>query len=665
MSLADRLAFTEAKQKNLHLSSRMMFGLLTARRTSSLAEYFRAKFILNWEAQWRWHTTCQSPFDLSGISRPRCSQWIFSNCLPHFDKTPCGWLAGMLQRARPCDQETDGHASWNLLFPWMAFWSLWREDHQDRQPSLEDSPQWVLQETEAHQHPEGSTSIPTTSHQWWKKPPYVLYLELCNGRALKLLPGYKLPLACWLAMSPMLPQPLCKRPTRSWGYAKENNDVGLEYRPLSASKDNITFIAFSDASFACRSDLSSQGGYLVAMVDKTVAKGEQGHYNVLGWRSWKLARVSLSTLAAESQAASEAADSLLFTRTFWNLIWRPWLPLANLNTPKMKEEPHLIVDAKALYDLLSKPEVQANSGFRQTHNNRSTCHTRQVSLLWLHYQMGLQRTTVRWWPHQTKCCTTSGRPFADTHGEVEKWYNFPSCQEEKPTREKAHSRDVCCEATWKSYGGDVRYVLERLHCSHEDLRTTFNNQLPLHRPQLGHDRAVLFTAILAFVLGNFWCMASRLHHGLGGDVPLMAWLKRKTSKRRICQPRGQLELRPSSTWRRSWTWPITSERSTEWIQSLWKEESTTWRSRTTEERSYRSNRPLCPGNPMKRWGFTARRRKLRRSERAAENFVRSHRILCTSVGAVEFGTLTRGAHLGSRIKVSKVEDTAPCAPLTF
>ena len=76
-------------------------------------------------------------------------------------------------------------------------------------------------------------------------------------------------------------------------YAKENNDVGLEYRPLSASKDDITFIAFSDASFACRSDLS---------VDKTVAKGEQGHYNVLDWRSWKLARVSRSTLAAESQA---------------------------------------------------------------------------------------------------------------------------------------------------------------------------------------------------------------------------------------------------------------------------------------------------------------------------------------------------------------------------
>ena len=117
-------------------------------------------------------------------------------------------------------------------------------------------------------------------------------------------------------------------------YAKENYDVGLEYRPLSASKDDITFIAFSDASFACRADLSSQGGYLVAMVDKSVANGDQGHYNVLDWRSWELARVSRSTLSAESQAASEAADSLLFTTTFWNLIWRPWLPLDQFGDPE-------------------------------------------------------------------------------------------------------------------------------------------------------------------------------------------------------------------------------------------------------------------------------------------------------------------------------------------
>ena len=143
-------------------------------------------------------------------------------------------------------------------------------------------------------------------------------------------------------------------------YAKENNDVGLEYRCLG-EKENLTFIIFSDTSFGYRPDLSSQGGYLLAMLDKAVAKGAEDHYNVLDWRSWKLARISRSTLAAESQAASKAADLRLFTSIFWNLIWKPWLPLDQLQTTKIMVEPHLIVDAKALYDLLVRPKVQANT----------------------------------------------------------------------------------------------------------------------------------------------------------------------------------------------------------------------------------------------------------------------------------------------------------------
>ena len=144
-------------------------------------------------------------------------------------------------------------------------------------------------------------------------------------------------------------------------YAKQNGDVGLEFRSLGG-KEDVTFIAFSDASFACRTDNSSQGGYIVAMVDRATAEGAEGHYNVVDWRSWKLARISRSTLAAESQAASEASDSLLFTCALWNLIWKPWMVLNDLQTPKMPVEPALVVDAKALYDLLVKPEVQANSG---------------------------------------------------------------------------------------------------------------------------------------------------------------------------------------------------------------------------------------------------------------------------------------------------------------
>ena len=97
------------------------------------------------------------------------------------------------------------------------------------------------------------------------------------------------------------------------------------------------------------------------MADGKPGTNSSGHYNVIDWRSWKLARVCRSTLAAESQAASEAADALLFVNTFWNLLWRPWLPLDNLQTAKATIRPKLVIDAKALYDLLDRPQIQANS----------------------------------------------------------------------------------------------------------------------------------------------------------------------------------------------------------------------------------------------------------------------------------------------------------------
>ena len=143
-------------------------------------------------------------------------------------------------------------------------------------------------------------------------------------------------------------------------FAKQNGDVGLEFRHIGP-KDEITFAAYSDASFASRDDLSSQGGYFIVMVHKDVTTGGEGAYNVIDWRSWKLARVSRSTLAAESQAASEAADALLFVTTFWQLVWKPWLPLDDLKTAQITNSPKLVVDAKALYDLLIKEEIQAGN----------------------------------------------------------------------------------------------------------------------------------------------------------------------------------------------------------------------------------------------------------------------------------------------------------------
>jgi hypothetical protein len=143
-------------------------------------------------------------------------------------------------------------------------------------------------------------------------------------------------------------------------FAKQNSDVGLEFRHIGP-KEEITFAAYSDASFASRDDLSSQGGYFLIMVHRDVTTEGEGAYNVIDWRSWKLARVSRSTLAAESQAAGEASDALLFATTFWRLIWSPWLQLDDPKTAQLPNQPKLIVDAKALFDLLAQKEIQAGS----------------------------------------------------------------------------------------------------------------------------------------------------------------------------------------------------------------------------------------------------------------------------------------------------------------
>ena len=74
--------------------------------------------------------------------------------------------------------------------------------------------------------------------------------------------------------------------------AKSNSDTGLQYHDLGGDPSQATFVAYSDASFASRKDLSSQGGYLISMVHNSVCNGETGHYNLVDWRSWKLPRIA-------------------------------------------------------------------------------------------------------------------------------------------------------------------------------------------------------------------------------------------------------------------------------------------------------------------------------------------------------------------------------------
>ena len=57
-------------------------------------------------------------------------------------------------------------------------------------------------------------------------------------------------------------------------YAKQNSDVGLRFQKLGKPEE-MTFIVYSDAAFASRADLTSQGGHLVLMTHHSVTSGSE------------------------------------------------------------------------------------------------------------------------------------------------------------------------------------------------------------------------------------------------------------------------------------------------------------------------------------------------------------------------------------------------------
>lgn len=79
--------------------------------------------------------------------------------------------------------------------------------------------------------------------------------------------------------------------------AKSNADAGLRYHAL----EDITFLGLSDASFASRADLASQGGHLVMMINK---KAMDGNTTVKPLRLEVMEATPSSTLIPEHRVRS-------------------------------------------------------------------------------------------------------------------------------------------------------------------------------------------------------------------------------------------------------------------------------------------------------------------------------------------------------------------------
>lgn len=85
----------------------------------------------------------------------------------------------------------------------------------------------------------------------------------------------------------------------------KSEKVTLKFQHLGNS-DDLSLVVFSDASLGNLPDGGTQGGALIALMEKT------GKFSPLFWQSKKIRRVVRSTLAGETLAMSDGIDNAMF-----------------------------------------------------------------------------------------------------------------------------------------------------------------------------------------------------------------------------------------------------------------------------------------------------------------------------------------------------------------
>ena len=74
-------------------------------------------------------------------------------------------------------------------------------------------------------------------------------------------------------------------------------------------------LCFSDAAVQVRAGSSSQGGFVISLINTKVLEGKSAPYSIVAWRSYKLPKVCRSSLSAEAQSCATALDELMMVKT--------------------------------------------------------------------------------------------------------------------------------------------------------------------------------------------------------------------------------------------------------------------------------------------------------------------------------------------------------------
>ena len=151
----------------------------------------------------------------------------------------------------------------------------------------------------------------------------------------------------------------------------------------------VAFVTYTDASWGCRTDGSSQLGYLVNLAPVSYLNGDRAMLSPISWSSTKSQRICRSSLAAEIQAIAEGQDEQDFCRLVWLEIETGVTDLGDYVSGIRQVPGALVCDCKSFYDAINARE-SSGLGMRdkgsaiETLAIRQSCLETETPVLWVH-----------------------------------------------------------------------------------------------------------------------------------------------------------------------------------------------------------------------------------------------------------------------------------------
>ena len=138
--------------------------------------------------------------------------------------------------------------------------------------------------------------------------------------------------------------------------------VSVRVQQLNCDRpEGLVLVGYSDASLANRPDGSSIGGHIFGfMHPEDFARGS-GKLNPVGWKPSKLSRVARSSLSAEVQSLADLEQEMMLARLTWSELLGVDVDLKNPASAVRQIPAAMVIDAKAVYDVLDRDAVMSAS----------------------------------------------------------------------------------------------------------------------------------------------------------------------------------------------------------------------------------------------------------------------------------------------------------------